>query len=144
MAGLLAQLQTVEGIVLKQVHKALGFKALYTLVTDLTTDPLTTVDLTIFLNPTPKVRKREREGGRFQDILESGGQLSPEALPVYILARPDLKVAGVFREPTTMDTFVQFGTTSPVFHVSTFIEIGPLAAGWLLTVTTKFRDSASG
>jgi len=142
--GLLTQIQKAEQRALRVVHRVLGFKVVYTHVTDLTVDPFPTTDLTIFLAPTPRVKKREKVGGSWEESLDVGGTLSAEALPVYVLSRQDLKVAGTFREPTTMDSFVEFGTTSPIFYVDRTTEIGQRPAGWFLTVTTKFRASGAG
>ena len=142
MTGYLDEIQRGIGQALKEVHHTGGFKVRYTLVTNRTTDPLTTVNLDIWVQPMPQVRNRERIGGRWQEAL------SAAALPVYIVSRESLKVSGIYYEPTTDDTFRELNSsgnpTGPTFHIEQITTIGGRAAGWMLTVVTQFHDKAGG
>lgn len=120
------------------------FQVTYSLVKDLTDVEGSKVDLTIYLKKTPSLKVTEKQGGRRVTLKPSGGQLSQEALPIFLVARESLKSGGVFYEPSNFDEFVEVGTTEPIFYVKEWETIGEVAAGYRLTVTTDFNEFAGG
>lgn len=154
MAGYLRQIQKAGERVLKRAHRIAGVKFRYFLVTDRTTDPLTVVNagagVDIFMQPTPLVRIREAgpANSRFQEVLSAAGNLSAEALPVFILSRRDLFIGGVQFEPTTDDQFQELtlagALTGSLFDVVQITSIGSKAMGFFITAVTQFHEASKG
>ena len=100
------------------------------------------------MNPTPTVHQRERMGGRWQEVLGAAANLAREAQPVFVVSREDLKVAGVFNDPTTDDTFQELDSagspTGATFYVQQTTPVGFLPGGFLLLVRAKFHDAPGG
>lgn len=144
MTGIDEQIQKGVALAHKNIARLKGRRFVYTLVTDDTANPLGTEDITLFMQATPLVQLKNKVDGRIFDTLVAAGNLSAEALPVFILDRGSLKSStGEFRDPTTFDSFKDVGGTQE-FFVFQFTSIGSSAAGWFLTVTTKFVERARG
>ena len=67
MAGFDARVQSITGRIHQRVAKFRGYKATYTLVTDLTVAPNTTESLTVFMEATDTEWLIERTNGRLVD-----------------------------------------------------------------------------
>ena len=144
MAGWQVQIQRALGRGLKLAHRSGGFRVTYKQVRDATTDPHTTSNLTVYVQPTPLVKQRELVGNRWREVLAAGGNLSAEALPVFVISREYLKVSGTYYDPTLFDEFVKFGTTTPVFRVYQTTALGGEAPGWFLSTRVIFREYLPG
>jgi len=150
MGNLLKELQTSMGLAMQEIHRVGGFQVDYTLVTDTTKDPMTIANGAavllsgIFIQPTTKVRVKELLGGRWRESLSAAAVLSAEALPVFIISREALKVSGTFRIPTHHDSFVETGTTSPIFRIQQITGVSAVEPGFIISASTIFRSFASG
>lgn len=143
MAGVSPQLQKSLGRFLKVWLRVKNrFQVNYTLVKDLTNVSGSTEALTIFLGKTPSVEITELFAGRAVTFKPSGGALAQEALPLFLVSRESLKVGSTFHVPTKFDSFVEVGTTAPIYFVREIETIGEDAAGYRLTVTTEFNQYA--
>lgn len=137
--GYIAQLQRSLGRALKGIHRVGGWRATYTLCTDMTTDPITTVNLDVYMNPIQQKRIKEIMGGRIREIVSQGMDM-----PLFILSREYLLSGGTYYNPTFKDTFVERGTSSPIYRVEEIENIGGLAAGWYLLCRAHTRAMAAG
>ena len=148
MTGYLAELQRSLGRALKAIHKTGGFKVRYSLVTDLTTDPIVPVDLDIFIHPISLDQVRKASGGRQIEILNTSRSIFSEKSTVFLISREAIKTGSMYHTPTFHDTFRELNATDipigPTFFVDRITSINSKTSGWFLTVTAQFRDHAKG
>lgn len=145
MAGVSKQLQKGLGRFLKQWYRVANrFQVTYTLIKNLSDVSGSKENLTIFLKKSPAFRTTEQKFGMSVTFKPSGGVVSQESLPIFEVSRESLKFAGVFHEPTKFDSFIEVGTTEPIFFVKDWETIGEDAAGYRLIVTTQFDEFAGG
>lgn len=131
------------------IHRVGGFTVNYTLARDTSIEGMNTIVFSgIAIQPTPLVRVREELGGRRTEAMSAAGNLSAEALPIFLVSRPVLfdPVLGVQHTPTFKDSFVslnelgtlEVGTTFKIIQIT---EIAGVTPGWFITTVTQFRDS---
>ena len=86
----------------------------------------------IAIQPTPLVRVKEIVGGRVQEIMSAAGNLSAEALPIFLISRPVLvdPATGTQHEPTFKDSFVALNELGT-------IEVGTVVRGLQITEISR-------
>lgn len=161
MAKLLMQEQRQLSRALYLIHRAKGFTADYTLVTDFTTDPLTTVTFTaIPMGKTALVELQQLFGGRYRTIPAGGWLFTQEQQPYFVISRRALKVGlagatesngdtiapGTQYIPTIKDYFTwdEDGATQTVQVASEIIQLSSAVEGWVLPYRTIFKEEAHG
>lgn len=117
--------QKWSGKVAQRIHARLGVKFDYTAITDRTTNPVgKTVFNGIHLRVTPTTWVHEEQGMRRVRKTED----------MFEISRENLKITGGFHAPIKGDSFVETGTTTPVFRVKTVDEDQELAGKYTLLV----------
>ncbi len=135
MTGLNSIMANIDGKVNKAVHRFQGFKATYTLLTDETTDPNTESVLTVFMGTTDTKWIFDPTVGRKVEVTED----------IFFISREFLRVGGVFFEPRALkDSFVEFGTTTPVFHIESVRDMAHAAGTYELTCKAVRSEFAGG
>lgn len=143
--GFLKVVQRASGRALLNVHRAGGFRVDYTLARDTTVEGMSSIVLAgIYIWPTPLVKEKVLQGNQTLEVMSAAGNLSAEALPIFMISREALKINGVFFDPTFHDEFVETGTTKPIFRVIQITDIAAPEPGWFITTSTVFRSRATG
>ncbi len=127
--------QRVGGQALNTANRLGGFKVTYTLCTDETTDPLSTTDLTIYATPAEDEYRHVNIGGR---TVEATGARD------FLFSREAFNSGGTYYSPTPHDSFVVYGTTTPVYRVHAVRGVAGVAIGYRLTCTAEAHESARG
>lgn len=133
--GWINELQGELGRALEAINRAGGWLATYTLVTSHAADTLVRSALTVYMKPVQRGKKFDVLGGRKRENLATA--------EVFDISREALKIGDTYYEPTLNDSFVKYGTTSPVYYVAEIHNLGLEASGWELTCTTQYRAEAT-
>ena len=134
MAGLDEMIQRADASIHQVVARVRGFKASYTVVTDQTVVPNLKTVLTVFMETTPTTWEYDKTDGRFVR----------RTLDIFTISRNELKVAGAFVEPTLKDSFVIFGTTTPVYSVRKVDDLAEASGAYQLTCNAIEEENARG
>lgn len=136
MGTLNSNLRTAVGKIKHAIAKVRGDAFTYTIITDFTTTPLTELVLNkIFMDTTVT---------KFDDT-DTGGRRVTKTEDTFFVSREALKdPSGNFLTPTESDSFVEFGTTAPVFKVISVEDISRPVPGFELTVQATKRIKATG
>lgn len=134
MAGFDEIIQDADALAHELIAEVRGFKASYTIVTDETVAPNVRSVLEVFMETTPTTWEYDNTLGR----------KVRRTLDVFTISRNFLKVGGVFFEPTLKDSFVIFGTTTPVYSVRKVDDLAEASGAYQLTCNAIENENARG